>query len=327
MLTFGRRAFLASATAAIALAGRASAAELGGLVIHASPAGASVLLARAVESGALERGAPGARLKAWRNPDVLRAGIVKGDVRLFSAPSTISANLFNRGAPLRLLSVIGYGNIYAVTAEEEIKELADLRGQTIQLFFKNDMPDLLFRSAMTHAGLTEGRDYRIDYAASALEATQLLLAGKARIAILGEPVATMALAKGAQAGLGLRRAVDIAQAWGAATGRTARVPVLGVAATEDLARDDMDFLSGFHAALRDAVAWMRAHPVEAGALGARDFGFNAQALAASLAHSNIDAVPAATARGDLEFLWNALAEISPGVVGGHLPDAAFYLAP
>lgn len=325
MLSLGRRPFLASATAFAALSFRAEAAGLAGLAVHASPAGASVLLARVVTSGALDGLAPGARIEAWRSPDVLRAGIVKGDVRVFSAPSTVAANLYNRGAALRLLSVIGFGNISIVTADNAVNSLGDLRGRTIQLFFKNDMPDLVFRCLMRRGGLIEERDYRIDYAGSATEATQLLLARKATIAVLGEPVGTMALALGAKSGLPLRRAIDLAQAWGEITGGATRIPVLGIAVGESLVRDHPDFIRAFHAATREAVQWMRANPAAAGQLAARDFGLDAAALTASLAESNIDVVPARTARPDLESLWNALAEISPGVIGGRLPDEAFYL--
>ncbi len=314
MQAIGRRRFLFLA-AAFGLVGRAGAADEP-QTLHLAPAIASILAARAVESGTL----PEVRVAVWRTPDVLRAGIVSGSIRVFTAPTTVPANLYNRGAPLRLLSVTGLGNMSIVAADPAIRSLADLEGRTVHLFFKNDMPDLVFRYLMGRLGLEAGRHYRIEYVGSATEAMQLMLAGRAESAVLAEPNTSMTLARGP-----FRRAVDIQQAWSEITGGPPRIPVSGIAATEEFARDHRELLRTLHAATAEALAWTRGHPAEAAAMAERLLGTQAEAVEACLAHANMAAIGARAARPDLERLWNALAEISPAVIGGRLPDDGFYL--
>lgn len=317
MEAFGRRRLFAgvAGAAVMGLFGQARAVSPRPASLQLAPALPSLLLVRAVTGGAL----PDLRLEVWRSPDVLRAGIVAGDVRAFSTPSSIPANLYNRGAPLRLVSITGMGHMTLVTADDTIGSLADIEGRTVQLFFKNEMPDLVFRYLMGRLGMEAGRDYRVEYAASATEVTRLLVAGKAKTALLAEPNTTMTLSMGP-----FRRAVDIQRAWGEITGLPPRIPVSGIAVTEDVADDHPAFVRSLHAATMDALAWISSHQGEAGALAESTLGIKADVAAASLSHFNMDAVPARSIRPELERFWTALAEISPGVIGGKLPDERFY---
>ena len=84
-------------------------------------------LMRLVDSGALAGLAEQVEFVAWTNPDQLRALVLGGEVDFVAAPSNVAANLYNRGAPLRLLdgvtqrtvedtgSVQGAGNCHAIS--------------------------------------------------------------------------------------------------------------------------------------------------------------------------------------------------------------------
>ena len=74
----------------------------------------------------------------------------------------------------------------------------------------------------------------------------------------------------------------------------------------------------------EASSWITAHPREAAELAAPALGLPAEVIAASLPHVRLDVVPARQARDDIEVYFKNLMELDPGVVGGRLPDAAFY---
>ena len=88
-------------------AGPLAAKPTDDLEILAAPTGASITVARALDSGALAEAAPNATFRLWRDPDALRAGIVSGRTLLFSTPTNLPANLANRGLPIKLLCVLG----------------------------------------------------------------------------------------------------------------------------------------------------------------------------------------------------------------------------
>jgi NitT/TauT family transport system substrate-binding protein len=52
-----------------------------------------------------------------------------------------------------------------------------------------------------------------------------------------------------------------------------------------------------------------------------------EAVADAVATSQLDAVPAIAARGELEFFYTQLMVRNAALVGGKLPDSGFYTAP
>jgi NitT/TauT family transport system substrate-binding protein len=325
-----RRSMLLSAAAAVCCAGAArpaSAAPVADLAIYAAPSGSSVVLAHLIESGGLSDVAPGATLKIWHDPDELRAGIASGHAAVFNAPSNLAANLYNRGVAVRLLDILGMGHLYVMTTDPGVNALADVKGRTIGLFFKNDMPDLVFRSLARRGGLEAGRDYQVIYAATHMEAAQLLIAGKVDTAVLPEPMASAALLMGGHHGVAVRRAIDLQDVWRTYYGAPARIPMAGIAVTDALRQQSPEFVAALHRGAIRSAAWLAEHPDAAGELAVKYLGLHAHIAAESLKHFGIEVVSARDMRADLETFYNALAAIDPGSIGGHLPDEGFYLNP
>src|SRR5262245_7699398 len=110
-----RRRLLKSAAGAAVLSSIAHAdvfaAPAQGLQILCAPNGASLVLIRLLESGGLSAAAPGATSQVWRSTDELRAGIVSGRTQLFTTPTHVPANLFNRGLPVKLLCILSRGHL------------------------------------------------------------------------------------------------------------------------------------------------------------------------------------------------------------------------
>ncbi|BBF93820.1 ABC transporter substrate-binding protein [Blastochloris tepida] len=324
MTTFrpSRRTALA-ALAALA-ASRPLAARAEGLTILAAPSTASILVARALDSGALDAVAPGASFNVWRGPDELRAALVSGRAGAVTLPTNVAANLHSRGLPLKLVSVISVGHMHVLTTDPAIAGLADLRGKRVQLYFRNDMPDISLRWLFGKVGLAPDTDVFLDYAGSATEAAQLVLAGRAQTVLLNEPAASAALQAADKAGLGLRRAFTLQSAWSEATDTSTFLPMAGLAVTADTARKDPDMVRTLHQAISDAAAWVRAEPAAAGALAEQRLGFPALATAASLEMGDSIVIPAHTARPAIEAFLTALADLSPALIGGSLPGDDFY---
>lgn len=316
MGTLSRRSLIAFAPFTLPFG---SALAMDAPEVLAAPADSSLILARAVSSGALGADVP---LRVWRSPDDLRAAVVSGRSRVFSLPVNVAANLRAKGLALRLVAAVAVGPMSILTVDPEIKGPGDLRGKRVQLYFRGDMPDISFRLVVERAGLNPDTDLSVDYAGSAPEAAQLFLAGRATTILLNEPNATATLAAAIRSGAPARRAFLLQDAWAAAGGGF--LPLAGVAVTEDAERDAPGLSRCLMSALTEAAEWVRAEPEEAARLAERVLGFKADAIAAALKVARVRVVGARTVRPDLESFLSAVAARSPALIGGRLPDDGFY---
>ncbi|WP_370676630.1 ABC transporter substrate-binding protein [Pleomorphomonas sp. PLEO] len=322
-----RRRFLECLTTAAALVAlpAQAAAPLDRLTVWGMPASPSVVLARAVASGALSKLVGEARFDVWRTADQMRAGVVSGDISLFAAPSYAAANLFNRGAGVRLVNVLTWGLLYIFAGQGvRLERIEDLRGKTLLVGAKNDAPDLLTRFVLKSAGLDPDRDVSLSYVGTSAEAVPLLLAGKADAAVLPEPAASAAEIRAKQAGVAVTRALDVTELYAVRSGRPAGIPQAGLAVTDAFLEAHPDVVAALHAASVEAAGWVGDNPKAAAGLIADQLKLPAPIIEASLPRFRLKVMSAWDAKADLEAYFQALMTLSPDIVAGRLPEPAFY---
>jgi NitT/TauT family transport system substrate-binding protein len=327
-LPFTRRASLAmlgGASTLPFLQRVAWAADIDTLELFGPPSGPSITLAHAVATDAFADLATNASFTPWRNPDELRAGLTSGAITLSVVPVQAAANLYNRGFPIRLANVMTDGLLYILSAAPDIAAIPDLAGRSIAVPFRGDTPEIIFGQLLAHHGLNSETDLEITYAASPIEAMQLLLAGRVEAALTAEPSTTAGVLRGREAGQDIRRAINLQDAWGQMTGAAPVLPQAGLAITQGFIDDHGDAIAGILSALEGATAAVLADPQAAAGHGAEALGMPAPLLAASIPTSNLVARPAAQARADIERMLNAMAGPDMARIGGGLPDDGFYL--
>jgi len=313
---------LAGAIAGVA--GRTSAHQIEGPEILAAPTGASISLARVLDSGGLADSAPGATFRPWRDNDELRAGIVSGKTRLFSSPTHMPANLANRGLPIKMLALLGAGHLYLVTDDENVSSFKDLAGKPVLGFFRNDMPDLVFRASAKMEGMDPDKDFQLSYVQSGMEAAQFLAAGKATTAILSEPPATAAIVMAAQQGRKLRRAVSLQDVWGKHR-NTPGIPMVGVALHAKLLDESPEIVDALRTGLPAAKDWALANPGDAAKLAERTLQMRAPIFEKALPFMNLDIRSARAAKAQLADFYQTLLEMAPDALAGKVPADDFYL--
>lgn len=204
-----RSLLIAGAVSGAALAAPAvlRAAPVARLALFGPPAAPTITLAHAVATGAFSELAQEVSLTVWRSPDELRAGLTSGAIDLSIVPVQAAANLYNRGMGLRLVNVMTDGLISIVAAEGAATGLADLSGKRVAVHFVNDTPDLILRALLERNGLTG--TVEVVTTGNATESAQLLLSGRIDAALLTEPVASVAILRGREAGKALARVIDV----------------------------------------------------------------------------------------------------------------------
>lgn len=335
-----RRSFLALLAATAASAGRpanavdtaATGAASPLLRVAGPPAMVSYPLVRLGRTAALADLDGRVEFTQWRDPDRLRALALEGRTDVLAMPVNVAANLYNRGVRLRLLDIPTWGILWVVSRNPEVSTLADLRGEEIAMPFRGDMPELLFDLIARRQGIDPRRDLKLHYAATPIDAMQLLLTRRVQHALLAEPAISMAMRVSGSFPMSviapdLYRAVDLQKEWGRVLERPPRIPQAGIVAM-GAAHRDPELAAKVSLAYAEAAAWCTAHPADCGRAFAEAVPMiKPEAVSDSLAVAPLRPTPAREARAELDFLFGLMLERNPGLIGGRLPDDGFYAAP
>jgi len=144
-------------------------------------------LLRIMEAGLLADVADKVEFSTWKNPDQLRALAIEQSSDFVAMPSNVAANLYNRGVALKLMDISTWGVLWMVSRDKDLKTLADFRGKEVVMPFRGDMPDIVFRLLAERQGIQVGKDIKLRYVASPVDAMQLLIMRRADHALLAEP--------------------------------------------------------------------------------------------------------------------------------------------
>ncbi|HLU76997.1 MAG TPA: ABC transporter substrate-binding protein [Burkholderiales bacterium] len=309
--------------------GAAYAQKLPRLVLAGPMASVSNPLIHMAESGALADIADQVEFQLWRDPDQLRVMALDGKADVLAMPVNVAANLYNRGAKLRLLNVSTWGVLWMVSREEGLKTLADFRGKEIAMPFRGDMPDIIFNLLAEGQGIDVRKEIKLRYVATPVDAMQLLVMRRVDHALLAEPAVSMALRKTHSFPLSaiapeLYRSVDLQQEWGRVFKREARIPQAGIALMASV-KDRPDIVARIEAEYARSLEWCKANAARCGELVAEHVDMlTPEAVADSVAVGQMQAVSARAARTEVEFLYEHLRRKTPALIGGKLPPDDFY---
>lgn len=299
------------------------------LVIAGPFASVSHPMIHMIETGALKDVAKKVEFRLWKNPDELRALTIKGEVDFIAIPTNVAANLHNKGVDIKLLNVSVWGILGMVTRDKNLKTLKDFKGKEIVIPFRADMPDIVFEQICKKRGLDPKKDFKLQYVASPIDAMQMLIMRRADHALLAEPAISIALRKTKSFPLklvapDLYRSDMLEKEWGEVYNIEGKIPEAGVAFLGDT-KGKKNLIKRFLEEYAKSLEWYQKNPVEAGKMMVKTLPMlDADGLADSIAHVQMESVTGKDAQKDLEFFFDVLKENNPKVIGGKLPESGFY---
>ena len=260
------------------------------------------------------------RLEALSHPDLVAARFLSGEAQIGILPPNMAAKIASSGRDIRAAAVIGAGMLSLLTADPAVANISDLRGRTVEVAGQGATPEFVFRKILDTHGLEPGRDLTLGFALAPPEIAQSLIAGRISNALLPEPFATMARAGRPD----LRAVADIQQEWVRAGGH-GNYPMTLLVVDGAFASANPDAVRIILQAVSSSIEWVKANPVDAGALVERhDLGLRSDIAAAAIPNSNYVFIPADEARPALEALFAVFLEHDPVSIGGFLPRDEFY---
>jgi NitT/TauT family transport system substrate-binding protein len=306
-------------------------AKLGKLTLVAPPGPMAIPMAYLAANNKLAGVADSVEVVIWENADQLKAILGGGQGDFVTVPSNNAATFYNKGVKLRLLDISVWNITYLMTSDPQAAGFADIKGQSLVVPFQGSVTDVMFQYLAAKAGLDPAKDFDLRYATDPTEAAQLLLAGQVKNAVLSEPLATAVILQSKDKPAPLRRALSFDKAWAATISNEASVdavltPIAGVVATASV-MDKPEVVVAFEREYAAAVDWLLANPVAAGQLLETELpqlGVKAAVMTASLKNITWQYRTAEEAKPALQAFYAALMEFSPAVIGGKLPDDAFY---
>lgn len=263
-------------------------------------------------------GNPEVELIPWHSPDQARALVAGGRVDAALITTAAAAALHAMGMALKIAGV--FDSALWVVSSEAAAHPGPLTGTLLFPFGHREMPELIFNAVLgsDHQGL------KTRHTGGAMEAVNLLLAGRADHALLAEPAAGMAVARSLKKGVRLVRHRDFRLEWSRRfSGRPLYVSALVVFGETANRPDTVSQLLKDYDRIR---AWSRNHPDAALAIAKKQV----PALAAQAIDGRLPALDGVLARGKdamgpAMFLLKKIHEQSPDAVGGKLPAKTIFM--
>lgn len=281
-------------------------------------------LFRMIETGALSDFADKVTFRHWQTPDQMRAMVISGQAHASAVPSNVAAMFYNRGEPVRLLNISVWGLLWLVSADPNLKSLADFKQKQLAIPFRNDMPDLMFR-AVSNANDLPKESYQIKYVSSGMNAMQMLLAGRLDHAVLPEPAVSILLMRNQKLGKRpLYRALKLSELWADTFPTAPRIPQAGMMSTRALAQKPI-LRRAISRTYDEATQWCQLN-IQACAQLAHKYlpQIPVDGAVQALTKTPLNSRPAAEAQGDLEAFFTRIAELDERKIGGKLPAEEFY---
>lgn len=290
--------------------------------VWGAPVAPAALLGVAARRGKLHRDNP-YKVKTWKTPDQLRAGVANGSMPVTMTPSYVAANFSNQGKDVVLANIMTFGLLQLVARDQPLQSLEDLAGKTMVMPFKNDMPDLVMQILCKQAGI-DFQALDIQYVTTPPEAMALFLKQRAELAFLPEPLTTAAIFKGKMSGQNVVRALDFQQEWGRIMNTQPRIPQAGMQIDRKLYRQHTTALNQLLDDITAAVPWIENNPQSAAEIASHYLPIPKPVLAQALPNAYLTGTRTSDITDEILFFFEKLYQLNPKILGGKMPTKALF---
>lgn len=249
--------------------------------------------------------------------EVLKNKIIAEEVDLAVVPTNMAAILYNKNVPYQIVGTSIWGNLYLVS-DHPIDNVEDLKNEKIHVFGQGLTPDLILKYILGEKGL-DVKALDLNYIPNATEIAPLFITGKAKVALIPEPMLSAVKMKKEE----IYSVLDLQQEWAAIHGNA--YPQASVIAKKSLVEEDSEAIKAFMKAYQESVTWINENPEEAGALAeALEMGYKKPLIAKAIPGSNMDVKEVADIKEDIVAYYKVLEGFTPKTLGGKIPDEGIF---
>ena len=246
------------------------------------------------------------------------AALINGSCDIAALPTNAAATLYNKTqGGVQLLALNTLGVLYLVVNEKAltVESLDDLAGMTVYVPAQN--PSILFQALCQAADVDVTAD---DTYAQPADLRTALAAGEVDLAVLPEPMVTIACA----ANEDLAVALDLTALWDEVYPAGSLVQGCTVVRTA-FAQEHPEKLASFLEDYGDSIQYLTDEPAQAAALIAETGVFaNAAVAEKAIPRCNVCFITGQPMQAAMKQFTQILFDIAPDSIGGAVPEEDFY---
>lgn len=254
------------------------------------------------------------------------AALISGDVDIAALPTNAAANVYNKtGGGVKILAVNTLGCLYLLTKDGvNVASFSDLAGKTVYVPAQN--PTFIFTDLCKKNGLVPGTDITIDSTSYAQPANlrDAVAAGEVDIAVLPEPMVTIAISTATKNNIKINNALDLTAEWDKVNAKGSLAQGCIVVRTEFLEKYP-ETVKEFLAEYKASIEYLSTNTADAAAMIEANGIFAKAAIAEkAIPKCNVCYLDGAAMKSAMDTYLGVLYAINPNAVGGKLPEADFY---
>ena len=260
-------------------------------------------------------------IRSAAGADARLALMAKGELDIALVPANVAAAFWHRtDGGVSVIDVNTLGVLYLVTGDGEVECVEDLRGRTIYLTGRGTTPEAALRYILHENGFAE-EDYALDFKSEAAEVAAVLAEKPEALGLLPQPFATAALMKNKS----LRAALDMNEEWEKLSGGMGGMVTGVTIVRNEFLEEHEDAVREFLREHEESAAALNRDP-ETGAALAVQAGIVAgeEIALEAIPQCNVTCIQGKELREKLEGYLKVLAGFDQELIGGSLPEEAFY---
>lgn len=246
--------------------------------------------------------------------------VVTGEADIAAVPTNLAAALYKKtGGKVQILAVNTLGVLHIMENGDTVKTIADLKGKTVYSTGEGANPEYILRYLLKANGLDPDKDVTLKFVAENDELATLMVSGKARIAMVPEPVATTIRVKNNT----VRMALDVTAEWNK---QDAGALMMGcVIVSREFAEKNPQAITAFLKEYETSLNTAKSD-VDGTAALCEKYEIIPKAAVAKQAipNCNLTFVAGEEMQKQITGYFKVLFDANPSSVGGTIPDDGFY---
>lgn len=282
-------------------------------------------MAKLMEDDATDAAALNYKFAVETDASNINAALINGSADIAALPTNAASVLYNKTqGKVQVVALNTLGVLYVVEKGDTVKSFADLKGKTVYVPGKGSNPEYIVNFLCEKNGFEIGKDITLDFSYNApAELRTAVAAGKVDLAVLPEPMVTIAKTANAE----LNVALDLTKEWDKVA--TPGSLVQGcIVATKEFAENNPNELNKFLEEYEASVKYTIENAQNAGELVAKHGIFEKAPVATkAIPNCNICFVKGEEMKNSLSEFYKVLLEANPASIGGKLPaDDHYYIS-
>lgn len=257
-----------------------------------------------------------------KGSDALVSKVLKGEGDICIVPSNVAAIAYNKGIGYKLAGTVGFGSLYVISSDDSVKNLEDLKGKDVYNVGQGLTPDLIFKIILQNTGINPGKDLTLSYVNAASELALLFIEGKAKYAVVPEPMLTQIMTKKPDTKI----VASLNDQWKKISDSQMGYPQSSVIVKEDLVNNHFDAVQKILKEIDESTKWANENKEEAGSF-AEEVGITGkkEIIAKSLERANLNYVSSVDNESVYIGYYDKIYSLEPKAIGGKKVNEEIFL--